>query len=65
MMLNRLFRAHVTLRAAKAGIQKAANWTPAFAGVTACLVYFVELHQPATRSVRRLKAALQLEPLAD
>ncbi len=53
VMLNKLFRAHATLRAAKAGIQEAANWTPAFAGVTSYLVYFVELH----------KAALPLESL--
>jgi hypothetical protein len=44
MMINKLFRANVI--PAKAGIQEAANWTPAFAGVTSYLVYFVELHNP-------------------
>jgi hypothetical protein len=41
MMLNKLFRTWII--PAKVGIQKAANWTPAFAGVTSYSVYFVEL----------------------
>ena len=55
MMLNRLFRTRVI--PAKAGIQEAANWTLAFAGVTSYPVYFVELHQAAGTS--KLKLALR------